>query len=67
MVCRVVDRAVQIHGAEGLSDRLPLEHMLREARFGRVVDGPDAVHLQRSAKRILREYRDGRGWEFATR
>jgi acyl-CoA dehydrogenase len=67
MVCRVIDRAVQIHGAEGLSDRLPLEHMLREARFGRVVDGPDAVHLQRSAKRILREYREGRGWDFASR
>jgi acyl-CoA dehydrogenase len=65
MVCRVIDRAVQIHGAEGLSDRLPLEHMLREARFGRVVDGPDAVHLQRSAKRILREYREGRGWDFS--
>jgi alkylation response protein AidB-like acyl-CoA dehydrogenase len=67
MACRVIDRAVQIHGAEGLSDRLPLEHMLREARFGRVVDGPDAVHLQRSAKRILREYREGRGWDFAAR
>jgi acyl-CoA dehydrogenase len=67
MVCRVIDRAVQIHGAEGLSDRLPLEHMLREARFGRVVDGPDAVHLQRAAKRILREYREGRGWDFAAR
>jgi acyl-CoA dehydrogenase len=67
MVCRVIDRAVQIHGAEGLSDRLPLEHMLREARFGRVVDGPDAVHLERAAKRILREYREGRGWNFADR
>jgi alkylation response protein AidB-like acyl-CoA dehydrogenase len=67
VVGRVIDRAVQIHGAEGLSDRLPLEHMLREARFGRVVDGPDAVHLQRSAQRILREYREGRGWDFATR
>jgi acyl-CoA dehydrogenase len=67
MASRVIDRAVQIHGAEGLSDRLPLEHMLREARFGRMVDGPDAVHLERAAKRILREYREGRGWDFSVR
>ena len=67
MVNDVLDRAMQVHGAEGLSDRLPLELMAREARYGRIVDGPDEVHKQRVATRILREYAAGRGWDFAAR
>lgn len=67
MVNDVLDRAMQVHGAEGLTDRLPLELMAREARYGRIVDGPDEAHKQRVARNILREYRDGTGWKFAAR
>ncbi|MGC9537449.1 acyl-CoA dehydrogenase family protein [Streptomyces sp. UG1] len=63
-VADVLDRAMQVYGAEGMSNLLPLEAMYREARFGRVVDGPDEAHIQRVAKRILRTYQDGDGWDF---
>lgn len=67
MVNDVLDHAMQVHGAEGLTDRLPLEVMAREARYGRIVDGPDEAHKQRVAKQILREYAEGRTWNFAER
>ncbi|GAA2848607.1 acyl-CoA dehydrogenase [Pseudonocardia halophobica] len=66
-VHKVVDRAMQVFGAEGMSDLQPLETMYREARFGRIVDGADEVHIQRTARRILRAYDEGSGWDFATR
>jgi acyl-CoA dehydrogenase len=52
----VVDRAVQIHGALGYSTDLPLEAMYRFARAARIYDGPDEVHRQSVARRILRGY-----------
>jgi acyl-CoA dehydrogenase len=64
-VASVLDRAMQVHGAEGMSNLLPLESMFREARFGRVVDGPDEAHVQRVAKHILRSYSQGAGWDFS--
>ncbi len=36
----VIDRAVQVHGALGLTDRSPLSNMLRQARAARIYDGP---------------------------
>jgi acyl-CoA dehydrogenase len=67
MLQRVIDRAVQVHGALGVSDDTPLEHMYRMARIYRIVDGPDEVHIERVGKAILREYAEGRGWTFAER
>jgi acyl-CoA dehydrogenase len=52
----VVDRAVQAHGALGYSTDLPLEAMYRYARAARFYDGPDEVHRQAVARRILRGY-----------
>src|SRR6185437_10867454 len=52
-VAAVLDRAMQVYGAEGMSNLLPLEAMYREARFGRIVDGPDEAHVERVAKIIL--------------
>jgi len=66
-VANVLDRAMQVHGAEGMSNLLPLEAMYREARFGRIVDGPDEAHIQRVAKRVLAAYRNGEGWDFGER
>jgi len=65
MLHDVIDRAVQVYGAAGLTDDTPLSHMYRAARFARIYDGPDEVHVQSVARRILRTYRDGATWPFA--
>jgi alkylation response protein AidB-like acyl-CoA dehydrogenase len=68
MLHNVIDRAIQVHGALGLTSDLPLERMYRAARFGRIYDGPDEVHINTTARRLLREYRDGGpGWDFGYR
>jgi acyl-CoA dehydrogenase len=61
----VIDRAVQVHGARGLTDDTPLAGMLMQARGGRIYDGPDEVHRQVVAKRILKTFADGEQWRFA--
>ncbi|HXJ78285.1 MAG TPA: acyl-CoA dehydrogenase family protein [Candidatus Methylomirabilis sp.] len=53
----VVDRAVQAHGAMGISAETPLEMFYRSARAARIYDGPDEVHRMVVARRILRQYR----------
>jgi alkylation response protein AidB-like acyl-CoA dehydrogenase len=65
MLHNVIDRAIQVHGAAGLTDDTPLSFMYRAARFGRIYDGPDEVHIHTVARRILKTTRDGGRWEFA--
>jgi alkylation response protein AidB-like acyl-CoA dehydrogenase len=60
----VVDRAVQVHGARGLTDETPLGHMLMTARAGRIYDGPDEVHRMVVARRVLKTFANGDGWDF---
>ncbi|MBY0320534.1 MAG: acyl-CoA dehydrogenase family protein [Reyranella sp.] len=67
MVHNVVDRAIQVHGAMGVTIDTPLERMYRHARFARIYDGPDEVHIESVAKRILRTYAQGGDWDFAER
>jgi alkylation response protein AidB-like acyl-CoA dehydrogenase len=64
MLHNVVDRALQIYGAAGLTDDTPLSVMYREARFARIYDGPDEVHVQSVARQLLKRYDVGEGWEF---
>jgi alkylation response protein AidB-like acyl-CoA dehydrogenase len=61
----VIDRAIQVHGARGLTDETPLANMAMQARGGRIYDGPDEVHRQVVARRILRAFADGDGWQFS--
>jgi acyl-CoA dehydrogenase len=61
----VVDRAMQVHGALGITDETPLAGMYLAARAMRFVDGPDEVHRMVVSRDILRSYRAGRGWDFA--
>jgi len=63
----VIDRAIQVHGAKGVTEDTPLESMYREARFARIYDGPDEVHVQSTASRILRRFQVGDGWDFGLR
>jgi alkylation response protein AidB-like acyl-CoA dehydrogenase len=53
---RVVDRAIQTHGALGLTDETPLAWWYRHERAARIYDGPDEVHKVALARRILRGY-----------
>ena len=53
---RVLDRAIQVHGALGLTDDTPLAYWYRHERAARIYDGPDEVHQSSVAKRILRSH-----------
>ncbi len=53
---KVVDRAVQVHGALGYSNDSPLAQMLIQARWARIADGSDEVHLMRIADMVMRAY-----------
>jgi acyl-CoA dehydrogenase len=53
----VIDRAVQVHGALGITEDTPLASMYREARAARLYDGPDEVHRMVVARRILRSFK----------
>jgi acyl-CoA dehydrogenase len=55
MLHDVIDRAIQVHGAVGVSGDLPLERMYREARYARLYDGPDEVHRMVVARRLLKD------------
>ena len=52
----VIDRAIQVHGALGYSKDTPLEMFYRDARAARIYDGPDEVHRQVVAQRILKAF-----------
>ena len=50
---RVLDRAIQVHGALGMTDDTPLAYWFRHERGARIYDGPDEVHKSAVARRIL--------------
>lgn len=60
----VIDRAIQVHGALGVSEDTPLAKMYRHARFARIYDGPDEVHRMVVSRRIVREFKKGGKWDF---
>jgi acyl-CoA dehydrogenase len=53
---RVVDRAIQVHGAAGVSDDVPLAAFWAHLRTLRIADGPDEVHKRTIARHELRKY-----------
>ncbi|MEL7117355.1 MAG: acyl-CoA dehydrogenase family protein [Pseudomonadota bacterium] len=56
MALKVIDEAMQIHGAEGISQDQPLAHMWTHVRTLRLADGPDAVHRRQVARAELKRY-----------
>ncbi len=55
---RIVDRAIQVHGALGYSTDTPLASMFQHARWSRFADGADEIHQMRIAERTISAYRD---------
>lgn len=55
----VIDRAIQVFGAAGVSDDTPLARWYANMRGLRIADGPDEVHLMAIARRELRRHNDG--------
>jgi acyl-CoA dehydrogenase len=53
---RVIDRAVQVHGALGYSTDSPLAKMLAQARWARFADGADEIHQMRIAQMLMQSY-----------
>ncbi|MBX6313120.1 MAG: acyl-CoA dehydrogenase family protein [Isosphaeraceae bacterium] len=56
VMLRVLDRAIQVHGALGISDDTVLSWFYRNERAARIYDGPDEVHKAVVARRILKRY-----------
>jgi acyl-CoA dehydrogenase len=61
---RVVDRAIQVWGAAGVTGDLPLAGMYQGARTLRLADGPDEVHKILIAKNVLKQHNAGASWDF---
>jgi acyl-CoA dehydrogenase len=55
---RVIDRAVQVHGALGYSKDSPLADMLLQARWSRFADGADEIHKWRVAQAVIDAYQE---------
>jgi acyl-CoA dehydrogenase len=62
MLHNVIDRAIQVHGALGVTGDTPLEFMYREARYARLYDGPDEVHRMVVARNLVRDPVNGVPW-----
>lgn len=58
MMMKVLDRAIQVFGAMGVSDDVPIARMWRDGRAMRIVDGPDEVHKMTIARRELRKWKE---------
>ncbi|MEU8377587.1 acyl-CoA dehydrogenase family protein [Streptosporangium sp. NPDC048865] len=63
---RIVDRAIQVHGALGYSTDTPLAKMLQHARWARFADGADEIHQMRIAERTIAAYRSTGSTNAAT-
>jgi acyl-CoA dehydrogenase len=57
VMTKILDRAIQAHGAMGITDETPLSFWYRHERGARIYDGPDEVHRARVARLELKEHR----------
>ena len=63
---RIIDRAIQVHGALGYSTDTPLARMATQARWARFADGADEVHQWRIAQRAIDAWTQTGGVKVAT-
>lgn len=57
-VCQIIDQAIQMYGATGVSQKTPLARMYTSTRTLRLADGPDEVHHMVVGRHELRQYRE---------
>jgi len=57
VMMKVIDRAIQVHGALGISDDTILSTFYRNERAARIYDGPDEVHRSVVARQVLKKHR----------
>jgi acyl-CoA dehydrogenase len=55
---RIIDRAIQVHGALGYSTDTPLANMMQQARWARFADGADEIHQMRIAENTIKAFTD---------
>jgi len=55
-VCTIIDQAIQIHGATGISQWSPLASMYADLRHLRFADGPDEVHHMVVGRAEMQKY-----------
>jgi len=55
---RIIDRAIQVHGALGYSTDTPLANMMQHARWARFADGADEIHQMRIAENTIKAFTD---------
>lgn len=63
---RIIDRAIQVHGALGYSTDTPLAGMMQNARWARFADGADEIHQMRIAQIAIKSYTDHKSTWSAT-
>ena len=56
MAQTVIDRAMQVHGAMGLTADLPLAELFNYARQIRLADGPDQVHMMALGRQLIKAF-----------
>ena len=56
MVMDVLDRAIQVFGAAGLTPDTPLSYLWTWGRALQYIDGPDEVHLRGIARSVIRRH-----------
>jgi acyl-CoA dehydrogenase len=59
MAIKIIDRAIQVHGAAGVTQFYPLAHMYAHMRTLRIADGPDEVHKMTIARREILKHQPG--------
>lgn len=59
VACNVIDRAIQVHGAAGVSDDTPLSRLYSWHRAMRLFDCPDEVHMRAIARAEIARPRSG--------
>jgi acyl-CoA dehydrogenase len=57
-VCEIIDQAIQMHGALGVSQYTPLARMYAQTRTLRIADGPDEVHHMVVGRNELQQHRE---------
>jgi acyl-CoA dehydrogenase len=63
---RIIDRAIQVHGALGYSTDTPLAGMMQNARWARFADGADEIHQMRIAEITIKAFTDTGSTRTAT-